>query len=233
MRRSIRLELASDQREGAVARRVARAALSADGPDEAELRDVELVTAELFSNAVKASNIGDGVSIGVTLNDTSVLVSVSNRGEAFELHSERATLADVGGRGLEIARAIGDTQVRHDHGLTTVTVAIGLAHDSTRTSGGRLRPSRSGGLQRSPVARLHAEDAVQQEADGDDHDHTPTLGVARQATERSIESGGLVRVDEHRRPHEEGADEPDSDPSSDLADHAESPCQGSSRRRHA
>ena len=58
MRRSIRLELASDQREGAVARRVARAALSADGPDEAELRDVELVTAELFSNAVKASNIG-------------------------------------------------------------------------------------------------------------------------------------------------------------------------------
>ena len=135
MRRSIRLELECDHREGAVARRVTRAALSGNGPDEAQLCDVELVTSELFSNAVKASNRDDAVSVGVVLDDAGVVVSVSNRGEACALRSERATLADMGGRGLEIARSVGQTKVCHDRGMTTVTVVIPIARAASRTAG--------------------------------------------------------------------------------------------------
>lgn len=134
MKRSFRLRLTSDQREGAVARRVARAALVGDGADEAEVSDVELVTSELFSNAVKASNDDTDVSVDVTLDDSSVLVSVSNQGDEFELVRDRAEVTGIGGRGLEIARAVGDTKVSHDHGLTTVSVAIPLTNDSSVSS---------------------------------------------------------------------------------------------------
>ena len=127
MKRSFQLELASDQREGAVARRVARAALIGDGADETEVSDVELVTSELFANAVTASTHHASVSIDIMLNESSVLISVTNQGDAFELRSARAGIDAVGGRGLEIARALGDTHVSHDHGRTTVTVEIVLA----------------------------------------------------------------------------------------------------------
>ena len=59
---------------------------------------------------------------------------------------------------------------------------------------------RSGGLECSSVERLDAEHAVEQEADGDDHNYDATLGVAGESAERAVESGGLVGVDEHRRP---------------------------------
>ena len=127
MRRLVSIEVQPTAREGSVARRIASAALQDDHANADEVADVELVTSELVANAVEASNGNEALSISMELNDDDVRVSVANRGEDFEPSDKASQPTDIRGRGLAIARAIGDLTVAHDDGTTTVSVDIPLS----------------------------------------------------------------------------------------------------------
>ena len=127
MRRVVRLEVQPNVREGAVARRIARAALQDHHANADEAADVELVTSELVTNAVEASTGSGAVSFSMELSDDDVRVSVANHGDDFEPNLKASKPTDVRGRGLAIARSIGDLSIEHDDGTTTVSVDIPLS----------------------------------------------------------------------------------------------------------
>ena len=127
MRRVVTLEVQPNVREGAVARRIASAALQDDHANADEVADVELVTSELVTNAVEASTGSDALSFSLELSDDDVRVSVANNGDDFEANLKASKPDDVRGRGLAIARAIGDLSITHDDGTTTVAVDIPLS----------------------------------------------------------------------------------------------------------
>lgn len=131
MRRVVKLELQPNSREGAAARRVASAMLKDDHANAQEAADVELVTSELVTNAVAASTGSDAVKFSMELSDEEIRVRVANRGDVLEPNLTPSKPEDVRGRGLEIAKAIGDVAIEHDDGTTTVSVDIPLSgkHD--------------------------------------------------------------------------------------------------------
>ena len=110
-----------------MARRIASAALQDDHANAEEIADVELVTSELVTNAVEASTGSDAVAISMELSDDEVSVSVANQGDAFEPNLKASDPEDHRGRGLAIARAIGDLTIEHEDGTTTVSVDIPLS----------------------------------------------------------------------------------------------------------
>jgi anti-sigma regulatory factor (Ser/Thr protein kinase) len=134
MRRTVKLEVQPNVREGAVARRVALAAMKDDHASQGEVADVELVTSELVTNAVEASRGGDTVSFSMELSDGNVRVSVTNRGLGFEPKLAATNPEDIRGRGLAIVKSIGDLTVEHDEGTTTVSVDIALSAKSNAVS---------------------------------------------------------------------------------------------------
>jgi anti-sigma regulatory factor (Ser/Thr protein kinase) len=151
MRRTVHLDLEPDHHENAVARRIARAALEQDHATGDQIDDAVLITSELFTNAVHATVDDEQVSVSVTLSDDDIVVRVSNRGPTFDLPSTPAQPTDEGGRGLEMARLIGETTISHEEGITTVSVDIALADTSdpcadagTDESEARLRPASAG-----------------------------------------------------------------------------------------
>lgn len=127
MRRVVKLEVQSNVREGAVARRIVSAALKDDHANAEEVADVELVTSELVTNAVEASNADDAVTFSMDLSDDDVCLSVANQGDDFEPKVKMPDGEDPRGRGLAIVGAIGDLTVKHDDGVTTVSVDIPLS----------------------------------------------------------------------------------------------------------
>ena len=58
------------------------------------------------------------------LSDEEIRVRVANRGDVLEPNLTPSKPEDVRGRGLEIAKAIGDVAIEHDDGTTTVSVDI-------------------------------------------------------------------------------------------------------------
>ena len=78
MRRVVKLEVQPNVREGAVARRIASAALQDDHANAEEIADVELVTSELVTNAVEASTGSGAVAFSMELSDDDIRVSVAN-----------------------------------------------------------------------------------------------------------------------------------------------------------
>lgn len=127
MRRVVRLEVQPNVREGAVARRIASAALQNDHTTADQIADVELVTSELMTNAVEASIGSDAVLFSMELTDDDIRVSVSNQGDDFDPNLEASKPEDPRGRGLAIARALGELTSEHDDGTTTVSVDIPLS----------------------------------------------------------------------------------------------------------
>ncbi len=127
MRRVVKLEVQPNIREGAVARRIASAALQDDHANAEEIADVELVTSELVTNAVEASTGSGAVAVSMELSDDDVRVSVANQGDAFEPNLKASDREDRRGRGLAIVRAIGDLTIEHEDGTTTVSVDIPLS----------------------------------------------------------------------------------------------------------
>ena len=127
MRRVVKLEVQPNNREGAVARRIASAVLQDDHANAKEVADVELATSELVTNAVEASTGSDALSISMELSDDDVRVSVTNQGEDFEPSRSTSKADDIRGRGLAIVRAIGDLTIEHDDGTTTVSAEIPLS----------------------------------------------------------------------------------------------------------
>ena len=140
MRRVVRLEVQPNVREGAVARRIATAALQDDHANADEAADVELVTSELVTNAVEASTGSGAVSFSMELSDDDVRVSVANHGDDFEPNLKASKPTDVRGRGLAIARSIGDLSIEHDDGTTTVSVDIPLSAKNTDNAPPRTNP---------------------------------------------------------------------------------------------
>ena len=88
MRRVVKLKVQPNNREGAVARRIASAVLQDDHANAKEIADVELATSELVTNAVEASTGSDALSISMELSDDDVRVSVTNQGETPVFLSE-------------------------------------------------------------------------------------------------------------------------------------------------
>jgi anti-sigma regulatory factor (Ser/Thr protein kinase) len=124
MKRSVQIDLAPDRREDGVARRVARSILEGNGIGADGVNDAVLLTSELFMNAVHATSDNCDVSVSVVLDDHNVRVSVSNHGNEFVADERRRDPTEIGGRGLEIARGFGATDVRYHEGTTTVSVDI-------------------------------------------------------------------------------------------------------------
>ena len=133
MRRVVKLEVQSNVREGAVARRIVSAALKDDHANADEVADVELVTSELVTNAVEASNADDAITFSMDLSDDDVRLSVANHGDDFEPNVKMPDGEDPRGRGLTIVGAIGDLTVKHDDGTTTVSVDIPLSAKDNST----------------------------------------------------------------------------------------------------
>lgn len=131
MRRVVKLEVQPNVREGAVARRIASAALQEDHANAEEIADVELVTSELITNAVEASKAGDPVTFSMELSDDDVQISVANQGDDFEPNRKPPNADDFRGRGLVIVGSIGDVTVQHDEGTTTVSVDIPLSNHTS------------------------------------------------------------------------------------------------------
>jgi len=127
MRRTVKLEVQPNVREGAVAKRIASAALKDDHASAAEIADVELVTSELVTNAVEASTGSDPVTFSMELSADDVRVSVANQGDDFESAPKGLSGKATRGRGLGIAAAIGDLTIEHADGTTTVSVDIPLS----------------------------------------------------------------------------------------------------------
>lgn len=131
MRRVVKLEVQPNVREGAVARRIASAALQEDHANAEEIADVELVTSELITNAVEASKADDPVTFSMELSDADVQISVANQGDDFEPNLKPPNADDFRGRGLAIVGSIGDVTVQHDEGTTTVSVDIPLSNHTS------------------------------------------------------------------------------------------------------
>lgn len=132
MRRVVKVEVEPDLREGRVARRIVLAALEDNHTNSDEIADVELVTAELVTNAVEASTCNGCVQLSLELCDDDLRLSVANQGLEFErpvVTSGRPS--DLRGRGLSIVNAIGDLTVQHDDGTTTVSVDVPLSRKDT------------------------------------------------------------------------------------------------------
>ncbi len=127
MRRVVKLEVQPTVREGAVARRIASAALQDDHANAEEIADVELVTSELVTNAVEASTGSGAVAFSMELSDDDIRVSVANQGDAFEPNLKASDPEEPRGRGLAIVKAIGDVTIEHEDGTTTVSVDIPLS----------------------------------------------------------------------------------------------------------
>jgi anti-sigma regulatory factor (Ser/Thr protein kinase) len=144
MRRSVRIDLPPDQREDGVARRVARSLLECDGVGADGVDDAVLLTSELFINAVHATSDESDISVSVVLQDHDVLVSVSNHGQEFAPDERHRDSTETGGRGLEIARGLGATDVRHHNGTTTVSVDIPIEPMGDTMQPNQLPPKEDG-----------------------------------------------------------------------------------------
>lgn len=93
--------------------------------------DALLVSTELFTNAVKAAQIGSSVEFSIALQKRMIVFAVSNVGKPFELESlPLPSIERPGGRGLVITRAIGTLNVTHSKGTTTVRAALPIDHPS-------------------------------------------------------------------------------------------------------
>ena len=133
---SLRLELAAELPSiGAVRHTVGRF-LELAAVEEEEAESLVLVTSELCTNAVEATSVDCGpMVIGCRVDDRSVELEVSNRGEDFAADIGLPDPESTSGRGLFIVRSLTDRlMVRHHAGRTTVTATRHL-HSSPRAVG--------------------------------------------------------------------------------------------------
>ena len=90
-----------------------------------EAADALLVGTELFTNAVNAASLGSLIVVSVHLDSDAMIISVSNRGQPFDLASLPApSINRPGGRGLMITQAVGILSVSHRMGTTTVSAIL-------------------------------------------------------------------------------------------------------------
>lgn len=122
----LRIELPSNNDQSTVLRERLRAWCALHNCSRDLSDDVQLVASELFSNAVRATTDGSPVAMVVTLRGEWLDLEMINQGPRFDPDSLPVALPDGrGGRGIAIARAVGEMTVTHNGGLTTVRVTIG------------------------------------------------------------------------------------------------------------
>jgi anti-sigma regulatory factor (Ser/Thr protein kinase) len=130
---SLRLELAAELPSIGAARHTVSRFLALAAVEEEEAESLVLVTSELCTNAVEATSAACGqMVIGCRVDDRSVEVEVTNRGEDFAADISLPHPESTSGRGLFIVRSLMDRlMVRHHGGRTTVTATKHL-HCSPR-----------------------------------------------------------------------------------------------------
>lgn len=101
-----------------------RVAATLHGCTEEDRHAVELVTAELFANAVDAGS--EEVIVEVGDGHACVVIRVSNKGAPIRPYIPAVGMSGQRGRGLQIVRSIGLTRLLHDEGVTMVEVEVPL-----------------------------------------------------------------------------------------------------------
>ena len=102
-----------------------RAWCSNEGYPESYVDDVVLVASELFSNAVRATVSDSWIVAAVERRFDKALVRMTNEGTGFdpdELVDPNVNIG--GGRGIWLAKALGELGVTQRHTQTIVTVVL-------------------------------------------------------------------------------------------------------------
>jgi len=115
----------ADPRELRAARAGVARLLLAQGVEPAVIDDVVLAVSEVLTNAVQASPPDGVIELRVDCGRERVRVEVRNSGDAIDVDlvdADLPPLAQVGGRGIPVVRAVTDElEARHDApGTTTV-----------------------------------------------------------------------------------------------------------------
>lgn len=120
------LSLSAETTNVPVARRFVRSALARYRDDDGLVKDLELMSSELVTNAIEHGG-GDEVDVIVACDGDRVHLSVTSRGNLDQVDPAATwTVADVDsltGRGLGIVRALADrVNVSREAGALTITV---------------------------------------------------------------------------------------------------------------
>lgn len=86
------------------------------------------MASELFTNAVRATSDNSPVDVSVTRYDGRIDLRVTNHGSGFDPDAIPVAAPDShGGRGIAIARAVGELQVYQQGQTTSVSVTMNPA----------------------------------------------------------------------------------------------------------
>ncbi len=122
---SLSLTFPADDQHGRTLRSEVRAWCNAEALTADLCEDALLTASELFSNAARASVIGQNVHIRIIATPSELIIDVENTGTGFDLASLPApSPTQRGGRGISIAQILGVVAVEQQDQQTTVRVHI-------------------------------------------------------------------------------------------------------------